>query len=96
MEPPAVQTGGNMAKTIRTPGHEALIAALIDARYKACLSQTELAKRLKCHQSLVARIESGQRRIDVQELVILTRALEANPIEIMKIVTSAVPDDERI
>ena len=85
-----------MVKTIRSPGHRALVAALIDAKYKAGLSQIEFAKRLKCHQSLVARIESGQRRIDVQELVILTRALEANPIEIMGIVTSAVPEDERI
>ena len=85
-----------MAKTLRTLGHEALIAALIEARRKSGLSQIDLAQRLKCHQSLVARIESGQRRIDVQELVILARALEADPIEILQMVTLAVPDTERI
>lgn len=31
---------------------------------------------MKCHQSFVARIESGQRRIDVPELVIIARALD--------------------
>jgi ribosome-binding protein aMBF1 (putative translation factor) len=85
-----------MAKTIRTQGHKALIAALIEARRESGLSQTELAQRLKCHQSLVARIESGQSRIDVQELVILARALEADPIEILQNVAEVVPDSERI
>lgn len=60
-----------MAKTIRSLGHEALITA----RKAADLTQSELAKRLKCHQSFVARIESGERRIDVIELIVLARAL---------------------
>jgi ribosome-binding protein aMBF1 (putative translation factor) len=42
---------------------------LVDARIKAGLGQENLADRLKCHQSLVARLESGERRIDVVELV---------------------------
>lgn len=85
-----------MAKTIRTLGHNALIAALIEARSVSGLSQTELALRLKCHQSLVARIESGQRRIDVRELVILSRALDTDPVAILQNLTKAIPDDERI
>ena len=65
-----------MAKTIRSSGHEALRVALIAARKAADLTQSELAKRLKCHQSFIARVESGERRIDVVELVVLARALE--------------------
>jgi len=85
-----------LAKTIRTKGHEALIAALVEARKSAGLSQVELAARLRCHQSLVARIESGQRRIDVQELVIIARALEVDPLHILGDVIPQVSEDERI
>ena len=53
-----------MAKTIRTNGQVALVRALVDARKSAGLGQDDLADRLKCHQSLVARLESGERRID--------------------------------
>ncbi len=64
-----------MAKTIRSSGHEALCDELIAVRKKAGLTQAELAKRLRCHQSFVARVESGERRIDVVELIVIARAL---------------------
>jgi transcriptional regulator with XRE-family HTH domain len=96
LEAQSYKIGGYMAKTIRTKGHETLVASLIAARQKAGLSQTELASRLRCHQSLVARIESGQRRIDVQELVILARALGADAGGILSEVSASVPDDDRI
>ena len=64
-----------MAKTIRSSGHEALREALIAARKAAGLTQEQLATRLKQHQSFVARVESGERRIDVVELIVLARAL---------------------
>ena len=38
------------------------------ARLSAGLTQTQVAKRLRKPQSFVARMESGQRRIDVVEL----------------------------
>lgn len=64
-----------MAKTIRSSGHEALRESLTAARKAAGLTQADLAKRLKCHQSLIARLESGQRRIDVIEMIVLARAI---------------------
>ena len=85
-----------MTKSLRTEGHIALIQALIAARKNKGISQAELAISLKCHQSFVARIESGQRRIDVPELVILARALDANPQEILEQVSAFVPVDARI
>lgn len=66
-----------MAKTIRSSGHEALREALIAARKAAGMTQAELANKLKCQQSLIARLESGQRRIDVVEMVVLARVLGA-------------------
>lgn len=85
-----------MARTIHSEGQNALIRALIEARKSANLTQTDLAERLRCHQSLVARIESGQRRIDVAELVILCRALDIEASSILSVVENAVEADVHI
>jgi len=78
-----------VAKTIRSEGHEALCQALIEARKSAGLTQADLAERLFCHQSLVARIESGERRIDVVELVVLARAIGITALAILELVEAA-------
>ncbi len=85
-----------MAKTIRSKGQLALCQALVDARKSAGLGQDDLADRLKCHQSLVARIESGERRIDVVELVVLARAIGFDPFDVLAIVEAATEPDHRI
>jgi transcriptional regulator with XRE-family HTH domain len=72
-----------VAKTIRSSGHEALCEALISARKAAGLTQAELAVKLKCHQSFVARIESGQRRVDVIELIVVSRAVGADATDLL-------------
>ncbi|WP_120502641.1 helix-turn-helix domain-containing protein [Roseovarius sp. EL26] len=66
------------------------------ARKSQNLSQAALAERLRCHQSFVARIESGQRRIDVPELVIIARALDVPAEHFFEAVIKAVPPGERI
>ncbi|MHA3915817.1 helix-turn-helix domain-containing protein [Halovulum sp. GXIMD14793] len=80
-----------MVKTIHSKGQEALCAKLILTRLERGLSQADLAARLSCHQSMVARIESGQRRIDVVELVVLARALEIDPKNVLEVVDLATP-----
>ena len=85
-----------MAKTIRSKGQVALCQALVDARKSAGLGQDDLADRLKCHQSLVARLESGERRIDVVELVVLARAIGFDPFKVLAIVEAATEPDHRI
>jgi len=85
-----------VANTIRSKGQLALRQALVDARKNAGLGQDDLADRLKCHQSLVARIESGERRIDVVELVVLARAIGFDPFEVLAIVEAATEPDHRI
>nr|WP_312367159.1 helix-turn-helix transcriptional regulator [Ensifer sp.] len=72
---------GIVAKTLGTPRHKALIALLIEKREAAGLTQTELAAKLGEYQSFVARLESGQRRVDVVELLEIAAILRFNPNE---------------
>ena len=76
-----------MAKSLGSSRHKALVELLIEKRLAAGLTQADLAERLGEYQSLVARLESGQRRVDVVEFLELARALEfdaANVISVLK------------
>ena len=81
-----------MTKTIHSDAQRALCEALVAARLRAGQTQTGLAAALRCHQSMIARLESGQRRIDVVELVIVCRALGVEPGEILAAVAPSVPE----
>ncbi|MGI0524095.1 helix-turn-helix domain-containing protein [Rhizobium giardinii] len=68
-----------MAKTLGSPKHKALIALLIEKREAVGLTQTDLASMLGEYQSFVARLESGQRRVDVVEFLKLASVLKFDP-----------------
>jgi len=65
-----------MTKSLRTAGHAALTHALVAARQQSGLTQQELAARLGRSQSFVAKIELGERRVEVVELVEIARILD--------------------
>ena len=75
-----------MAKTLGTEQHKALVAMLVAKREAAGLTQTELATALGEYQSFVARLESGERRIDVIELIELARVLNFDAPELVRAV----------
>lgn len=85
-----------MARTLRSDGQITLCRAIIAARKNAGLRQQDLAYRLRCQQSFVARIESGQRRIDVVEFLVLTRAIGCDPYVILAMVEAALEPNHRI
>ena len=68
-----------MSQTLQSERHRALIALLIEKRKKAGMTQAELAKKLGRHQSFVATVESGQRRIDVVEFLEFAEAIGFDP-----------------
>lgn len=70
-----------MSRTISSPLHLALVAFIISKRRAAGLTQAVVANRLGRHQSFVATVESGQRRIDVVDLFELAAAVGFDPIE---------------
>ena len=73
--PSATRWGHKVVKTLATRRHKALIALLIEKRQAAGLTQAQLAEKLGEYQSFVARLESGQRRVDVVEFLELAEIL---------------------
>ena len=55
------------------------MAILVASRREAGLTQRQLAERLKRPQSYVAKIEAGERRVDLIELVAIAKALKLDP-----------------
>jgi ribosome-binding protein aMBF1 (putative translation factor) len=67
--------GGQMPKTVTSPLQKKLATMLVEQRKKAGLRQVDLAKKMGVYQSWVTHMESGQRRIDVIELIELGKAI---------------------
>lgn len=76
--------GRTVAKTLGTERHKALIAILVDKREASGLTQMELAAKLGEYQSFVARLESGQRRVDVVEFLELAEILHFDAYEVLR------------
>lgn len=53
-----------------------LLELLREVRFKAEVTQVELARRLGVHQTYVSKIEKGVRRIDAVELMRWVEALD--------------------
>jgi len=73
-----------MAKSVFTDEYRLLIRELVAARKRAGLTQQHVADKLGRPQSYVAKVESGQRRLDVIEFVHLARAVDADAPRIVK------------
>jgi transcriptional regulator with XRE-family HTH domain len=73
---------GAMQKSIHTPEYQALCRQLSEIRREAGLSQRALASRLKVTPSWVAKVETGERRIDLIEFVRFVEASEADALEL--------------
>jgi ribosome-binding protein aMBF1 (putative translation factor) len=73
-----------MRKTVHTRAQRAFCGVLIEARQKAGLTQTELAQRLRKPQSLVAKIEAGERRVDIIEFLSIASALGEDAATLLK------------
>ena len=61
---------------------------LRQARERAELGQQELANHLRKPQSFISSYESGQRRVDVLELLRICAGLKCDPIGILREISS--------
>lgn len=58
-----------MAKSMFSPAYRQLVAAVVEARKAAGLTQRDLATKLGRPQNYVGRVETEQRRLDFIELL---------------------------
>lgn len=58
-----------MTRSLRTSGHQALMQVLVETRKSKGITQQELANRLDRPQSYIAKVETGERRLDVVEFI---------------------------
>lgn len=68
-----------MPRSLHSEDYRTLTAILLEARKSAGLTQQQVADRLGKPQSFVAKVEGGERRIDLVEFVALSGALGADP-----------------
>jgi transcriptional regulator with XRE-family HTH domain len=73
-----------MSKTLRSPRQRQLLALLVQARRSRGLTQTQVAARLGKPQSFIAKVEGGERRLDVIEFIDLACALKVRPAELIE------------
>jgi len=68
-----------LEKTLGSRRHKDLVRFLIEKREESGMTQTEFAEKIQEYQSFVARLESGQRRVDVIELELFGKILGFDP-----------------
>ena len=73
-----------MARAFTSPRHDALRVFLTERRKAADLRQVDLAKRLKRSQDYVSDVETGQKVVDVVELMEWAEALGFDAGEAIK------------
>jgi transcriptional regulator with XRE-family HTH domain len=78
-------------KSVFTDGYAVLLDALRRERASAGMKQADLAAALGKPQSFVSKIERGERRLDLVELVIVLQALGADPMAFIGDVVHALP-----
>lgn len=60
---------GGLKKSLHSPAYDRFLKLLKKAREDAGLTQQQAAKKLRKPQSFISKCESGERRVDVVELI---------------------------
>ncbi|EPE4171419.1 helix-turn-helix domain-containing protein [Yersinia enterocolitica] len=70
--------------SIYSNDYQMVIKALRDARIACGITQLEVASAFGRPQSFIAKVESGERRLDVVEFIIFCRAVNVDPFSILE------------
>lgn len=81
-----------MIESVHSASYSKLIAVLVAARLDTGFTQQEIAGRLGKPQSYVAKIEGGERRLDVVEFIALAKAMNVDPKKLFASVVRATQD----
>jgi transcriptional regulator with XRE-family HTH domain len=81
-----------MRRWVSSPSYRSTLKVLIAARHEAGLSQKAVADRLGKPPSSIAKIELGERRLDLVEFVAMARVFNLTPSELMERIAAELPD----
>lgn len=73
-----------MPPSLRSRRHQRVAELIAEYRDAAGLKQSEVAGRLGRHQPFISGIESGQRRVDLIELLDLAEAIGFDPATLIE------------
>ena len=88
----AIHVRPTLPKTLNSPEHGAFMSVLRDSRRGAGLTQAELASRLARPQSYIAKLETGERRMELVEFILLSRAIGRSPARMIEEVEAKVAE----
>lgn len=69
--------------SLRSPWHRSVVTVITASRREANLTQEHLANRLGWHRTRIAKIEAGERRIDVPEFITIANGLNIDPVTLL-------------
>ncbi|WP_404924980.1 helix-turn-helix domain-containing protein [Mesorhizobium sp. ORM16] len=73
-----------MRKSVYSQRQKMIAAALARQRRAKGMSQAEVAKVLGRHQPFIANIESGDRRVDLVELLAIAKIIDLDVIALVR------------
>jgi ribosome-binding protein aMBF1 (putative translation factor) len=83
-------------KTIYSEAYAAFCRILRETRERKGITQTALARSVGRPQSFIAKVESGQRRVDVVEFLALAEGLKIHPLKLLALLLQQVDQTKRI
>lgn len=82
-----------MRKWVASPAYRIAIQVVADARRAQGLTQREVESRLgKKHHGWLAKIEAGERQMNIIDLVAIARAIGADERKLLDDLIGALPD----
>jgi transcriptional regulator with XRE-family HTH domain len=81
--------GRRLPKSLYSETYSRFLTLLRKARISSGMTQEEVARRLGRPQSFVSKCESGERRIDVAELLAFCKAIQVDPANFVRQVDRA-------
>ncbi|TIQ99472.1 MAG: helix-turn-helix transcriptional regulator [Mesorhizobium sp.] len=78
-----------MPKSVHSQRHMMIAAALAEARRAKGMTQVEVASALGRRQPFIANIESGERRVDLVELIDLAAIIDLDVLALLRRIRDA-------
>ncbi len=76
--------GRRLPKSLYSETYSRFLRLLRKARLSSGLTQEEIARRLGRPQSFVSKCESGERRVDIAELLAFCKAIQVDPVSFIR------------